>query len=116
MPPLRGRDPTREVHEPLVVLLPEVPAAPPHPPKWNSRSLRCTITHWALVPLSCDGYSTKALVKALGLLVAGSSENYCCVPTAYRARDVLAGTDDMPWQNRQGAARALNIAATVLGL
>ena len=33
-----------------------------------------------------------------------------------RARNVLAGSDNMPWQNRQGAARALNIAATVLGL
>jgi hypothetical protein len=33
-----------------------------------------------------------------------------------RARNVLAGTDNMEWQNREGAARALNIAATVLGL
>lgn len=33
-----------------------------------------------------------------------------------RARNVLAGTDNMDWQNRDGAARALNIAATVLGL
>jgi hypothetical protein len=33
-----------------------------------------------------------------------------------RARNVLAGTDTMGWQNRDGAARALNIAATVLGL
>jgi hypothetical protein len=33
-----------------------------------------------------------------------------------RARNVLAGTDNMPWHNRDGAARALNIAATVLGL
>ena len=32
-----------------------------------------------------------------------------------RARNVLAGTDNMPWQNRQGAARALNIAATCSG-
>ena len=33
-----------------------------------------------------------------------------------RARNVLAATDNVPWQNRDGAARALNIAATVLGL
>jgi hypothetical protein len=33
-----------------------------------------------------------------------------------RARNVLAGTDNMPWQNRELVARALNIAATVLGL
>ena len=33
-----------------------------------------------------------------------------------RARNVLAGTDNMDWQNRDGAARALNIAATALGL
>jgi hypothetical protein len=33
-----------------------------------------------------------------------------------RARNVLAGTDNMPWENRDGVARALNIAATVLGL
>ncbi|GAC1408440.1 MAG: hypothetical protein NVSMB60_29750 [Mycobacterium sp.] len=33
-----------------------------------------------------------------------------------RARNVLAGTNNMPWHNREGAARALNIAATVLGL
>ena len=31
-----------------------------------------------------------------------------------RARSVLAGTDNMPWENREGAARALNIAAAVL--
>lgn len=33
-----------------------------------------------------------------------------------RARNVLAGTDNMAWQNRERSARALNIAATVLGL
>jgi hypothetical protein len=33
-----------------------------------------------------------------------------------RARNVLGCTDNMPWQNREGAARALNIAASVLGL
>lgn len=33
-----------------------------------------------------------------------------------RARNVLAGTDNMVWKNRQGAAQALSIAATVLGL
>ncbi|MDT5091386.1 MAG: hypothetical protein QOH60_749 [Mycobacterium sp.] len=33
-----------------------------------------------------------------------------------RARNVLAGTDNMPWCDREGSARALNIAATVLGL
>jgi hypothetical protein len=33
-----------------------------------------------------------------------------------RARNVLAGTDNMVWENRERAARALNIAATVLGL
>ena len=33
-----------------------------------------------------------------------------------RARNVLAGTDNMEWHNREHAARALNIAATVLGL
>jgi hypothetical protein len=33
-----------------------------------------------------------------------------------RARNVLADTDNMDWQNREAAARALNIAATVLGL
>jgi hypothetical protein len=33
-----------------------------------------------------------------------------------RARNVLAGTDNMNWENSQFAARALNIAATVLGL
>jgi hypothetical protein len=33
-----------------------------------------------------------------------------------RARNVLAGTDNMPWQNPAGAARALNIAAAVLAL
>lgn len=32
-----------------------------------------------------------------------------------RARNALAGADDMPWQDREGVARALNIAATVLG-
>jgi hypothetical protein len=31
-----------------------------------------------------------------------------------RARNVLAGTDNMPWENREGAARAMNIAATML--
>jgi hypothetical protein len=33
-----------------------------------------------------------------------------------RARNVLAGVDNMAWHNRDGAARALNIAATALGL
>ena len=33
-----------------------------------------------------------------------------------RARNMLAGVDNMPWEDRVGAARALNIAATVLGL
>jgi hypothetical protein len=33
-----------------------------------------------------------------------------------RARNVLAGVDGMDWHNRDGATRALNIAATVLGL
>jgi hypothetical protein len=33
-----------------------------------------------------------------------------------RARNVLAGTDNMRWEHREKAARALNIAATVLGL
>jgi hypothetical protein len=33
-----------------------------------------------------------------------------------RARNVLAGVDNMPWEARVGAARALNITATVLGL
>jgi hypothetical protein len=33
-----------------------------------------------------------------------------------RARNVLAATDNMGWENRAAAARALNIAATVLGL
>jgi hypothetical protein len=34
---------------------------------------------------------------------------------AQRARNVLGG-DGMTWDDQQGAARALNIAATVLGL
>jgi hypothetical protein len=34
----------------------------------------------------------------------------------WRAGKILAGADNMPWGNREGAARALNIAATVLGL
>lgn len=33
-----------------------------------------------------------------------------------RARNALAGVDNMGWENREGAARAMNIAATVLGL
>ena len=33
-----------------------------------------------------------------------------------RARNMLTGLDNMPWEDRVGAARALNIAATVLGL
>jgi hypothetical protein len=33
-----------------------------------------------------------------------------------RARNVLADVDGIVWQNREAAARALNIAATVLGL
>jgi hypothetical protein len=33
-----------------------------------------------------------------------------------RARNALSGVDNMPWRNRERAARALNIAATVLGL
>jgi hypothetical protein len=33
-----------------------------------------------------------------------------------RARNVLAGTDNMEWRNREAAVRAFNIAATVLGL
>jgi hypothetical protein len=33
-----------------------------------------------------------------------------------RARNVLAGADNMEWENRDRSARALNIAATVLGL
>lgn len=36
--------------------------------------------------------------------------------TRKRARNVLAGTDTMPWRNREGAARAFNIAAEVRGL
>jgi hypothetical protein len=32
------------------------------------------------------------------------------------ARNVLSGADNMDWQDREGVARALNIAATVLGL
>jgi hypothetical protein len=32
-----------------------------------------------------------------------------------RAREVLAGSDGMTWQDPEGAMRALNIAATVLG-
>ena len=42
-----------------------------------------------------------------------------CVPEAFvrgRARNMLAGVDNMPWEDRVGAARALNVAATVLGL
>ena len=33
-----------------------------------------------------------------------------------RAARALAGTDNMPWRNPEGAARAMNIAATALGL
>jgi hypothetical protein len=33
-----------------------------------------------------------------------------------RATDALAGSDGRPWQDRGAAARALNIAAEVLGL
>jgi hypothetical protein len=33
-----------------------------------------------------------------------------------RARNVLAGTDNMDWQDREGVARALNVAASVLAL
>jgi hypothetical protein len=33
-----------------------------------------------------------------------------------RASTMLAGTDEAQWQNREGAARALNIAATVLAM
>ena len=33
-----------------------------------------------------------------------------------RARNMLAGVDNMPWEDRVGVARALNSAATVLGL
>jgi hypothetical protein len=33
-----------------------------------------------------------------------------------RARNALAGVDNMPWEDREAAARAMNIAATVLGL
>jgi hypothetical protein len=33
-----------------------------------------------------------------------------------RASTILGGSDGMVWQSREGAARALNIAATVLGL
>gem|GEM_PF-1877094 len=33
-----------------------------------------------------------------------------------RARNVLAGTDNMPWVDREAAAQALNIAAAALGL
>lgn len=32
-----------------------------------------------------------------------------------RARRILDGTDNMPWHNREGSARALNIAAHVIG-
>jgi hypothetical protein len=31
-------------------------------------------------------------------------------------RPIWLPADNMPWQNREGTARALNIAATVLGL
>ncbi|MGO9153013.1 hypothetical protein [Mycobacterium sp.] len=34
---------------------------------------------------------------------------------SHEDRDDL-GTGGMPWQNREGAARALNLAATVIGL
>jgi hypothetical protein len=33
-----------------------------------------------------------------------------------RARNAMSGVDGLPWADRQGAARALNIAAAVLGL
>jgi hypothetical protein len=33
-----------------------------------------------------------------------------------RARNVLAGVDNVAWHDRDGAARALNVAAAVLGL
>jgi hypothetical protein len=33
-----------------------------------------------------------------------------------RAARASAGTDNMPWRDRDGAVRAMNIAATVLGL
>ncbi len=33
-----------------------------------------------------------------------------------RARNALSGVDNMPWENREAAARAMNIAARVLGL
>jgi hypothetical protein len=33
-----------------------------------------------------------------------------------RARNALSGADHMAWENREGSARALNVAATVLGL
>jgi hypothetical protein len=33
-----------------------------------------------------------------------------------RARNALSGADNMAWENREAAARAMNIAATVLGL
>ena len=32
-----------------------------------------------------------------------------------RARNALSGADNMGWRNREGVARALNIAAMVLG-
>lgn len=34
----------------------------------------------------------------------------------FRARNTLGVRDGMEWDDRDGAARALNIAATVLGL
>lgn len=33
-----------------------------------------------------------------------------------RARNALAGTDNMPWDDRDGVVRALTIAAAVFGL
>src|SRR6202011_1608652 len=39
------------------------PAAAPRPPEWNSRSLKCAVTYWALVPFGCAGYSTKAAAR-----------------------------------------------------
>ena len=56
----------------------------------------------------------KAVAAAVSFDAVTRDDSADCLRN--RARNVLAGTDNMPWHNRQAAARALNIAATVLGL
>ena len=89
----------------------------------HTKLLASTVSRYRSAALRCGGFFPSSSA-GLGWpdaknIAAAVSFDVCTRDDAAdflrnRARNVLAGTDNMPWENREGAARALNIAAAVL--